>query len=208
MEIIAQGAEAVLTKEGDVLKKDRIKKSYRIPQIDEKLRSSRTKKEAALLRSARRCGVATPQIIDESSYSIKMEFIEGKKVKDFLNKKNAGEIGEAIGENIVKLHSNGIIHGDLTTSNMIVKIDDENDARSTFQKIYFIDFGLGFSSSRIEDKSIDLRLLEQAIKSTHFEIYETLWNSILNTYRKNCFDSGQTIKRLSEIEKRARYKER
>ena len=208
MKIIAQGAEAILTKEGNAIIKERVKKSYRIEEIDEKLRSSRTRKEAALLRAARRCGVSTPQIFEEEKTAIKMEFIDGKKVKDTLNKKNAEEIGKEIGENIALLHNNGIIHGDLTTSNMIINIKSENDARSAFQSVYFIDFGLGFSSSRIEDKAIDLRLLEQAIKSTHFEIYEVLWKSILNTYEKSSEDAKETIKRLSEIEKRARYKER
>jgi TP53 regulating kinase-like protein len=196
--IIAQGAEAVLSREDTVLKKDRIKKSYRIKGIDERLRKRRTRAEAKLLRTARRTGVAVPGIVDEADFSIKMDFVEGEKVRDILGRKNCQEIGRKVAKSIAMLHDNDIIHGDLTTSNMILKNNE----------VYFIDFGLGFHSSRIEDKAVDLYLLHQALASTHFDILEETWETILKVYEENSKEAKKVIKTLGEIEKRGRYRKR
>ncbi len=197
-ETVAQGAEAILKKENSTLVKDRIAKGYRIAQIDERLRKSRTRSEANLIREAGRAGVNVPNIINEGSFTIEMGFIDGNKVRDALDKKNCKEICSHIGESVAKLHNRGIIHGDLTTSNMILKDG----------KIFFIDFGLGFFSQRTEDKAVDLRLLHQALESTHFEILEEAWDIILKSYKENYAGSDKVIKALSKIEKRGRYKER
>src|SRR3989338_1258450 len=156
------GAEAVLEKKGGVMVKERVKKGYRLSALDEKLRKSRTRKEANLLREARRAGVDVPEIIEEGEFSIKMKSIEGERVKDALSETNCPDICKKIGLAAGKLNSSNIIHGDLTTSNMIVKGD----------KLYLIDFGLGFSSSKAEDKAMDLHLLREALESTHFSIAE------------------------------------
>ncbi len=212
MKLIAQGEEAKLYQDGKTLIKERVKKGYRIPEIDEKLRASRTRLEAGLLREARRVGVETPQIVDVENFKIKMEFVDGEKVKDLLNRKISDsqikEIGEKIGKSIALLHEYNIIHGDLTTSNLLLKND----------KIYFIDFGLGYQSNRIEDKATDLYLLYHAIESTHWKILDKLWKIILNTYKKQYGQidahsasgnvANKIINTLSAIEKRGRYKER
>ena len=193
MTIIARGAEAILKKEGEFLIKERIRKGYRLPQLDEKLRRSRTKREIELMRIARRSGIKTPQIFSSNENTIKMAFIDGIKVKDILDKKP--QLCKKIGISIANMHKFNIIHGDLTTSNMIFK-DDE---------IYFIDFSLGFQSQKIEDKAIDLYLLFEAITSSH---EENLWKLILNAYEKNYDKEKKIIKRLLQIEKRGRYRER
>ena len=194
MEKIAQGAEAILYREGKKLVKDRIKKSYRIKEIDDRLRSRRTKLEARLIRKARTT-IAAPQILNEEKFKIEMDFIDGDKVKDILNEKNCEELCTIIGKNIGSLHGYDIIHGDLTTSNMILKSD----------KVFFIDFGLGFVSKRAEDKAVDLYLLHEAIESTHFEILEKAWKIILKAYRESYGDADKVIKTLQKIEKRRRY---
>ncbi len=196
--VIAQGAEAVLSREDNELKKDRIKKGYRIEELDKKLRKSRTRSEAKLLREARRIGVEVPNIRDESDFCIKMDFIDGKKVKDALCKENYRDIGRKIASTVALLHENGIIHGDLTTSNMILK-DNE---------LYLIDFGLGFYSSRIEDRAVDMYLLHQALESTHFDILKEVWEIILKVYEEKCNEARKVIKTLGEIEKRGRYRKR
>lgn len=193
--IIAKGAEAILEKEGNILVKQRVKKGYRIKQIDEKLRKSRTKQEARLIREAGRVGLSVPQIRDESKFEIKMDFVDGKKVKDVLSQENYVDIGRLVAKGVAKLHSNDIIHGDLTTSNMILKDNI----------IYFIDFGLGFQSQKIEDKAVDLYLLHEALESTHFSVLKKLWDLILETYEKNYSNADKVIKTLSSIEKRRRY---
>jgi len=207
MEIVKRGAEAVLFLdrfEGQkVLVKERIKKGYRIREIDEKIRKSRTKKEAKLLTGARACGVPTPKIlnVDDIDHKLIMEFIDGTRIKEFLNSTNKENIEKTcfeIGRLIGRLHSSGIIHGDLTTSNMILKHD----------KIYFIDFGLGEFSKRIEDQGVDLNLLFEALKSTHFKILKLCWGNILKGYKKEYRDAEKVLKKVEEIDKRARYAKR
>lgn len=211
--IIQRGAEAVLFLdewEGQrVLVKERIKKSYRLKQIDEKLRKERTSHEAKLMSDARAVGVRTPQIlhVDNASYKIIMEFVEGERIKELFGhegkvieeaeiEKICGQIGSAIG----KMHGANIVHGDLTTSNMILQ--------NGTGKIYFIDFGLGGYSKRIEDKGVDLKLLHDAIKAAHYKILKLCWRNILNGYRKEYKDAEEVIKKIKEIEARARYAER
>ena len=207
MKLIKQGAEAKLflsKKDGQkILIKDRIKKEYRIPQIDVKIRKNRTSQEFNLLSEARRNGVPIPKIldVDKKTYKITMEFIDGERIKELLvasNKKSLENICFEIGKLIGKLHAAGIIHGDLTTSNMILK-DKE---------IYFIDFGLGFFSKKIEDQGTDLRLLHEAFKSTHYEILDVCWKNVIKGYKKEYSKADSVLNRVSEIEKRARYMER
>ncbi|MCX6814081.1 MAG: KEOPS complex kinase/ATPase Bud32 [Candidatus Aenigmarchaeota archaeon] len=203
MKIIQRGAEAVLyleERDGDkVLVKDRLPKGYRIPQLDEKIRTQRTKREESLILKARRAGVNAPNIVEARESKIIMEWIEGKKIKDTLNsmpRSQRMEIYKLIGESIGKLHSNGIIHGDLTTSNMIFK-----DGR-----LYIIDFGLGKISGKIEDQAVDLYLLYEALKSTHLKRLNEAWEGILKAYKQNYSKSKEVLNRVLKIEKRRRYK--
>jgi Kae1-associated kinase Bud32 len=198
MTIIARGAEAVLEKDGNLLIKTRVKKRYRIKELDEKLRKTRTRHENSLLREARRAGVAAPQVIEEDETVIKMEFIDGSRVKDILGTQNSSHICKKIGKSVAALHNNSIIHGDLTTSNMILR----------GEALYFIDFGLGFRSARAEDKANDLYLLHEALESTHFEVLEEAWKAVLDSYRESCHEAKKVLNTLSEIEKRGRYKNR
>ncbi|MEM4397554.1 MAG: KEOPS complex kinase/ATPase Bud32 [Candidatus Woesearchaeota archaeon] len=169
-EFISKGAEAEIylkvdekTNEKKIIKK-RIQKSYRIKEIDESLRKFRTKREAKILE---KLSIPKPRLLklDEKEATIEMEFIEGKKVKEILEKDNfTNHLSKEIGNLIAEMHNKNIIHGDLTTSNMIYNEKEK--------KIYFIDFGLSFFSEKIEDKAVDLHLLKQALESKHSKIYE------------------------------------
>lgn len=207
MQILKQGAEAILYLdeiEGKkVLVKERIKKEYRIDQIDLKLRKDRTREEVKLLTEARKMGVLTPKIfeVDYNNFKITMEFVEGKRLKEFFYEASEEEIKKIcfeVGRLIGKLHSSGIIHGDLTTSNMILKNGE----------IYFIDFGLGFFSKRIEDQGVDLNLLYEALRATHFKILNVCWKNIIEGYKKEYGNAEKVLKRVEEIEARARYAKR
>jgi len=190
-----QGAEAIIKLKENVAIKDRIKKSYRVEQLDNKLRKQRTKREIKLLQKAFLL-IPVPKIIKSSEFSIELELIEGKKLSEHLDKlKNKNKIAEQIGKNIAILHDSNIIHGDLTTSNMILSKN----------KVYFIDFGLGFESNNIEDKAVDLHLIKQALEAKHFKFYEQLFSSILKGY-KISKNSKEVIKRLEVVEQRGRYK--
>ena len=204
MKIIYRGAESIIYldtfDDQKVLVKERIKKNYRLEQIDEKLRKERTRKEVKLLTEARKYNVLTPKIlhVDFQNHKIIMENIDGVRIKEFLNsadKKNIEKVCLEIGKLIGRLHANNIIHGDLTTSNMILK--DNN--------IYFIDFSLGEFSNRLEDRGVDLNLLYEALKSTHFKILKLCWNNILKGYKQEYREGNKVFERVNEIEKRARY---
>ena len=195
MKIIAKGAEAILIKEDNYLIKERIKKSYRIDEIDFKLRKYRTRSEAKLLSKVEN----SPKVfdVDEKEMKIKMEFIDGKLIKNILDNLHSDKrnlLLREIGGKIAKMHDNDIIHGDLTTSNMILK-----------EKVYFIDFGLGFSSNRIEDKAVDLHLLKQALESKHYKHFEESFNEVLEGYKLSK-NFKEIIQRLEKVEKRGRYK--
>jgi len=199
-EIIQRGAEAVLyIGEGGALFKERLRKGYRIPEIDEEIRKQRTKKEVGLLCRARRAGVPAPNAELTDKYIIRMDYIKGKKVKDVLNgmcRKEQDEVAEKIAGIAAAMHSANIIHGDLTTSNMILK-DGE---------IHMIDFGLGKVSEKVEDQATDLFLLHEALLSTHFGIAERLWKKIINTYAQKYSNAREVMARLERIELRRRYK--
>lgn len=198
MKLIAQGAEAKLYRKDNELIKDRISKSYRIKEIDEPLRKSRTKKEAKLISEARRVGINVPKIISVEEYKITMEFIDGTKLKDALNNtdsKTRKKLAEEIGKIAGILHSNDIVHGDLTTSNMILKDD----------KIFLIDFGLGDLSKRIEDHAVDISVLKEAFKSTHYKYLKELWSSFICGYKQNNSKSDDVLRTLEDIQKRGRY---
>ena len=165
--ILQRGAEALILLDGNKIIKRRVKKSYRLNEIDEEIRKLRTRSEAKLLLKASKV-IDIPEIknVNEEGKEIYMEFLEGKKLSEYLDSfslKEQKKICRIIGKNIAKLHDADIIHGDLTTSNMILK--DE--------KVFFIDFGLGFSSHKIEDKAVDLHLLRQALEAKHFRNWQT-----------------------------------
>jgi len=199
LKIIQQGAEAIILLEKNRVIKRRIKKSYRIPEIDDKIRRQRTRSEAKLLTKAFKL-ISIPEIIkvDQETKEIIMDFIDGKKLSDYLDKfplKKQKGVCKLIGESTAKLHDADIIHGDLTTSNMILKDN----------KIYFIDFGLGFISHKFEDKAVDLHLLKQALEAKHFKNWEILFREVLKGYSK-FKDSEIVLERLKAVEKRGRYK--
>jgi Kae1-associated kinase Bud32 len=197
--VIQRGAEAILIQRGNELIKRRVKKGYRLNELDEKLRKRRTKSEAKLIEKAGKI-IPAPRVIAvrEKETEIDMAFINGKKLSEHLdNLKNWREVCEKIGENIAKLHDAEIIHGDLTTSNMIFAEKENN--------VYFIDFGLGFNSNRVEDKAVDLHLIKQALEAKHFLYFEKFFEAILKGYEisKNY---GAVLERLKKVEKRGRYK--
>ncbi len=197
-EFVARGAEAKLYKENGKLVKERLSKGYRIKSLDQEIRKSRTKNEVSIIGKARRAGVNTPTIFEEHDYTIVMEFIDGDKVKNILNEDNLESICRQIGDQVGKLHKWNLVHGDLTTSNMILKDND----------LYLIDFGLAQYSEKDEDKAMDLKVLEEALLSAHYELYEEALDIIYNVYKLTNGDHEPVLDRLDQIRKRGRYKEK
>lgn len=193
-QLIAQAAEAKIFKNGSKIIKNRISKGYRHPTLDKKIIKSRTKKESSLLEKASKL-IPAPSPEKTTENTIEMPYIEGKKLSDHLESLDWKPICNLIGEQIAKLHDNNIIHGDLTTSNMI--LNKEN-------KLFFIDFGLAFTSSRIEDKAVDLHLIKQALEAKHFSIHKEAEKIILDNY--NSKDKTRVLEQLKKVELRGRYK--
>lgn len=201
--ILEKGAEANIYPgkwlDNDVIIKNRVSKSYRIPEIDLSLRKKRTKQESKLLGESKRCGVKTPLVfdVDKKNYSIVMEKIDGQVVKDVLDQSDSSTLGKVclqIGENLAKLHNCGIIHGDLTSSNLIL----------SGNSVYFLDFGLGTISDLVEDKGVDLLVFKKAISGVHNNISDECMRYILEGY-ENAKDFNAVTKKVAEIENRGRY---
>lgn len=195
--LIKRGAEAeimqvrLLGKE--CIEKHRLPKGYRCNELDEKIRLERTKNEAKLLHRAKELGIHTPAIIsvDLEKKSIFMEFIKGKKAKDIIKGNLA--LCREIGKNIALLHSASLVHGDLTTDNILVKNGN----------ITFVDFGLGFNSDKEENRAVDLLNLKKTLLAGDSTL-AIEWTEILNGYIS--ITKNKSIeKKIQEVEERARY---
>jgi len=197
--LIQQGAEAKIYLIKDKIVKDRISKKYRIPELDNKIRRRRTKAEAKLLTKASEI-IPCPKPLAEPGEGrmIHMPYIDGLKLSitlDNFDLTKQKEICKNIGENVAKIHDKEIIHGDLTTSNMIFKNGE----------LFFIDFGLGFISSKLEDRAVDLHVLKEALEAKHFTNWKTLFEQVKKGYNLSK-DSEKVFERLKAVEKRGRYK--
>lgn len=195
--IIGSGAEANIYLDGSVVTKDRIRKSYRLFEIDEELRRFRTRREAKVLSKLSELKFPCPGLLSvcDKDMKIEMDYIDGDKLRDIFEK-NPALYGREIGKLIAQLHSNDIIHGDLTTSNMICSNG----------QIFFIDFGLSFFSTKVEDKAVDLLLLRRAIESKHHTVFEDAFNSALESYYETFSGSSDVKDRFLKVIKRGRHK--
>src|SRR3989344_8855444 len=193
--LLFQGAEAHIFLSNNQIIKERKPKSYRLPLLDNKIRYQRTKKESRLLEKASKV-IPIPKIISVTKDTIVLERIKGKKLSDNLDKLPSKlKVCKQIGINIAKLHDTNIIHGDLTTSNMILSPSG----------LYFIDFGLGFESSKIEDKATDIHLIKQALEAKHFKQFKPYFSQVIKGYKASK-NVSLVLKRLEAVEKRGRYK--
>ena len=195
--IIAQGAEAIIYLDEGTIVKERIPKPYRYPAIDNQLRKQRTRREAKLLVKA---GSSAPHVhsVDEQTTSILMDHIQGDLLRDTLDtfdEKKRVHVMKTVGTVIGGLHAKDIVHGDITTSNLMLTDDH----------ISIIDFGLGFVSNKTEDKAVDLYLFYHALESKHYTHYESLFDSFLAGY-KTYKDHKAVLARLDNVGKRGRYK--
>jgi len=198
---IAQGAEAILYKDNNEVIKERFSKKYRLAHLDESLRKFRTRREAKILGRLQELNFPAPHLKDFSDkrMSIVMDFIPGEKLKDLLQAKdNFEQLAKEIGQRVAKLHQANIIHGDLTTSNMI--------KHQVTGKLHLIDFGLSSFSEKVEDKAVDLFLLDRTLESTHFELYPDIFTQALEGYKENNPQAKEILERLEQVKMRGRNK--
>jgi Kae1-associated kinase Bud32 len=215
-EILRRGAEAVLVRGSwlgrDAVYKVREIKAYRHPDLDARIRSERTASEARIIGSLVQAGLPVPCLydVDLHAATIVMEYIPGRRLKDVvptLETNVLHAILHRLGETIAAMHGIGLIHGDLTTSNVII----ENEAGPGSIEFRVIDFGLSRHSESIEDRSVDLHLFKRVVTSTHASAFDDLFPPFMDGYRAWMEDARKSDQfrqietRMRGIEIRGRY---
>ncbi len=178
--------------------------AYRLPELDKLIRNQRTVHEAQMLHLSKLAGVSAPSLyyLSPQEALLVMGFLEGKRLRVLLlepgiTKERVETLGEEFGSSIAKLHAAGIMHGDLTTSNVIVNGGS----------ISLVDFGLAVHSGRLEDQAVDLRLIKETLTGAHNRVSKRFMQSLVSGYssvlgRKR---AEAAMKKLAEIERRGRY---
>lgn len=196
------GAEAALSR-GDCLGlpavyKVRLPKAYRHPELDAVIRAERTRSEALLLHEAARAGVRVPRVLDVDlpQATLTLEAIEGKRLRERIDEDPARapalcrEFGRLIGQ----LHRAGLVHGDLTTANVLVQPTG----------LVLLDFGLASRATDVEERGVDLHLAERTITSSH-PGHEELTEAVRAGYAEVAEDAARVFERVGEIRGRGRY---
>jgi len=183
--------------------KIRLPKKYRPEKLDLAIRTYRTVHEPQLMSEAKKAGVSTPTIfqVDVQNATIIMEFVEGRQVKQSLPNYSSEErtgLCTEIGEMVARLHRHGLVHGDLTTSNMILTAEC---------KLFLVDFGLGEKNSELEARGVDLHLMKRTLQSTHFQFAEECFDAVIKGYATILgeAEAKDVLAKVREIEKRGRY---
>ncbi len=202
MKLMKKGAEAdiyqLMWQNSKAILKIRKPKNYRNSTLDSKICKQRTIKESQMLSQVKSFGIPTPLVyfVNLENNSIIMQEIPGKPVHD-LSESKIIELSKQIGKLVGMLHQNGVMHGDLTTSNFIL-----------FQNtVYIIDFGLSQNTIKSEDHAVDLRLIKEILNSAHAKIMQSAWKNFLLGYKSIVGSTSFTkiTKLVLDIESRGRY---
>ena len=202
MKLLEKGAEGdlfltVWNKQKAVLKA-RKEKNYRNSQLDNRIRKQRTRRESEIISEVKSFGISTPLVyfVDTKNCTILMQYIRGTLIHD-LSKSKLTLICKKIGQVVGTMHKNGIMHGDLTTTNFIL----------SHGKIFVIDFGLSIRTKKPEDHAVDLRLFKEILNSAHVSIMKNAWKNFLQGYKTSVGISrfNKVTNLVSVIESRGRY---
>ena len=192
--------------------KTRPVKKYRLPELDKKLGQSRTNREVKMMKRCAEAGIRVPEVfyVDKKNRRFFMEFLNGVTVKAYLFENMKGketsdqgkDVAVQIGEAIAIMHDNRLIHGDLTTSNLMLLPKKDDDKL----QLAVIDFGLGSFDRKEETKAVDLYVLERAFNSTHPNS-ETIFQVVLDAYAKKSEHWKAVGKRFEQVRQRGRKRE-
>ncbi|XP_006800310.1 EKC/KEOPS complex subunit TP53RK, partial [Neolamprologus brichardi] len=156
-------------------------------------------------------GISAPVVyfVDYTCHCIFLEDIVGSStVRDYIASAQQSDsckemklqrLVERVGQVLAKMHDEDVIHGDLTTSNMLLRPSPEGGESD----LVLIDFGLSYISALPEDKGVDLYVLEKAFLSTHPNT-EELFEKLLKSYTASSKKSSAVIKKLDEVRLRGR----
>jgi len=202
MKILKKGAEAdVYTSSWNGKKsvlKIRKEKKYRNSSLDTRIRKQRTIREAQLISYVKSFGISTPLIyfVNYKNFSIYMQYVKGKLIRD-MDEKSIPKTCLQIGMIVGTLHQNGIMHGDLTTSNFIL----------TSKHLFLIDFGLANRTEKPDDHAVDLRLFKEILNSAHANVMKKSWKNFITGYEKSVGKKHckKILELVSVIESRGRY---
>jgi Kae1-associated kinase Bud32 len=137
--------------------------------------------------------VRVPKVVCVDEFSIVMERVHGQRLRDELNQNNVAKYASELGAMISGIHAEDIIHGDLTTSNVLVETKSK--------ELVLIDFGLSNKSKRIEEKAVDLHVLKETLEGSHPLLKDAFWDSFVESYKHSA-----VLERLKAVEKRGRNK--
>jgi TP53 regulating kinase and related kinases len=175
---------------------------YRLPQLDLEIRRKRTAHEAAMLHASKLAGVESPALfcLDTGRSTIVMEQVEGPRMKDSIDSlgpRGLSDAFESLGAGVATLHASGIVHGDVTTANVILRAGG----------VVFLDFGLASRTRRLEDHAVDLRLIKETLVGAHAGLAETALDALFAGYSSVSGDSrlAEVRRQLRSIERRGRY---
>jgi len=192
------GAEAVVSLEDGRVRKRRVPKEYRHPELDARLRRDRTVLEARLTAGARRHGVPTPVVyeVDPDGGLLVFEYVGESDLCAAFDDRTTTDVEprtrvETVGRHLARLHGAGVVHGDPTPRNVRVG-----------ELTYLIDFGLGYHTDDLEDFAMDLHVFEQGLAGTAGDP-EPLVRAFESGYRETGRDG--VLERLRSIEGRGRY---
>jgi TP53 regulating kinase-like protein len=202
MKILKKGAEADVYISSWNGKKSVLKirkeKKYRNSSLDTRIRKQRTIREAQIISHVKSFGISTPLIyfVNYKNFSIYMQYVKGKLIRD-MDEKSIPKTCLQIGKIVGKLHTNGVMHGDLTTSNFIL----------TKKNLFLIDFGLANRTEKPDDHAVDLRLFKEILNSAHANVMEKSWKNFISGYEKSVGKKRckKILELVAVIESRGRY---
>jgi len=211
--VIYRGAEADLLRGSwcgvEAVFKFRRPFIYRLKVLDDAIRRQRTAREAEMIHEAKRSGARTPLLyfVDPANALIVMQWVEGRRLKEAVSSlppEGLERVFAELGGEVARLHASGIMHGDLTTSNVLL---DNDDDRSDDNELTLIDFGLAIRTTRLEDRAVDLRLVKETLTGAHSEVASKAYAALLEGYGGEVGpgEVRAVTRQVAEIERRGRY---
>ncbi|GAX23527.1 TP53 regulating kinase and related kinases [Fistulifera solaris] len=221
-ELVSQGAEAKLWKipagplfDVPCIAKERFSKAYRHPALDEKLTKQRCRAESRILTKCVEKGIPAPRVLRTDAPVLYLEYIDAPTVREYLETdllvtltddtqdspqhNKLQQLADAFGQMVAALHNLGIVHGDLTTSNAMIRLPE--------MTLIAIDFGLAKNTTSMEERAVDLYVLERALSSTHPKLPTDFWTLLLKSYQAAAEKAEATLSRLEQVQIRGRKRE-
>lgn len=185
-----------------VLKK-RVRKGYRAIELDKRIRTERTSREALAMHAVKCLGVRAPTLleINPNECSIIMTYVHGTSARSALDSTSPPDsksILTDLGRQVGLLHGGDIVHGDLTTSNIII---------DSGLRTHMLDFGMSSHTSEGEAMGADLHLLERSIATSHTSETRASIRAFLKGYAESvgAARARAVFKKASTIARRGRY---